>query len=259
MSLKVEDEQIANIMKTIVALLVDKDWHKRQIALNTVAKLAGVGQSVNYSFTCTPNAPQAKCLPQLPPTVPQVVTLLQDEDRDVRQAALDAICQLANAAQDDCRAAIVEAVGTIVRLLTNDDRRLRQIALEVIPKLVGVSKSVRSLVMYTSNTPQENCQKAIAEASGTIVGLLMTDDSHLRQTALEVIPKLVAVGQSVNYSFMCISHSPQEMFPAQISQAVPRLVGLLQDKTDAVRRAALDAISQLAVVGVSVILVYARI
>ena len=211
------------------------------------------------SPVCAPNVPQEKCLPQLPRTVPQVVTLLQDEDLDVRQAALDAICQLASAPQEDCRKAIVEAVGTIVGLLTNDDRRLRQIALEVIPKLVGVRKLVRSLVMYTSNTPQENCQTAIAQASGTIVGLLMTDDPHLRQTALEVIPKLVVAGQSVNYSSMCLSHSPPATFPAQISQAVPRLVGLLQDKTHNVRQAALDAISQLAVVGASVILVYARI
>src|SRR5271170_1094923 len=71
---KVEDEEIANIMQTIVVLLVDKDCHKRQIALNTIAKLAQVGQSVSYPFTCAPNTPQAKCLPQLPRTVPQVVT-----------------------------------------------------------------------------------------------------------------------------------------------------------------------------------------
>src|ERR1700722_8722869 len=234
---KVEDEQIANIMKTIDALLGDTDWHKRQIALNTVA---GVGQSVNYPFTCAPNAPQAKCLPQPPRTVERVVTLLRDDDRDVRQAALDAIHQLAKAPQEDCRKAIVKAVGTIVGLLTDDDRHLRRIALEVIRKLVGVSKLVRSLVISTSNAPQENCQKAIAEASGTIVSLLMTDDSRLRQTALEVIPKLVTVGQSVNYPFMCISHSPQVRHPSQISQAVPSLVGLLQDKTHDVRQAALD-------------------
>jgi len=71
----------------------------REAALKAIAKLAVVGQFVGCLFTCTSNATQAEPHPITTNAVQPVVGLLQDDDSDVRAAALEAIAKLASVGQ----------------------------------------------------------------------------------------------------------------------------------------------------------------
>ena len=83
----------------------------------------------------------------------------------------------------------------------------------------------------------------------TVVELLANDDWHVRQTALKAIAKLAGIGESSSYSFRFVSNPPQVDCRGQIWKTV---LSWLQDKDSDVRQAALGAISQLVVDGLSI-------
>ena|ERR1700722_5996987 len=104
-----------------------------------------------------PNAPEAECSAKIAEAVDKVVERLQDDDRDVRQAAFDTIPRLlvvglsvgstfmctSNTFQGECRTKIVGTVQTIVGLFTSDRWVTRQIALKVIGMLAAVRECLR--------------------------------------------------------------------------------------------------------------------
>jgi len=104
-----------------------------------------------------PNAPEAECSAKIAEAVEKVVERLQDDDRDVRQAAFDTISRLldvglsvgstfvctSNTFQGECRKKIVATVKTVVGLFANERWVTRQIALKVIGVLATVCECFR--------------------------------------------------------------------------------------------------------------------
>ena len=89
-----QDRCRTEIVQKVVELLENDNWRARQTALEAISKLTGIGESSSYSFIFVANSPQADCHGQMKKTVQPVVDRLQDDDSDVRQAALGAISQL---------------------------------------------------------------------------------------------------------------------------------------------------------------------
>ena len=99
---------------------------------------------------CASNAPQATCHSHLPEAVQAIVGLLQDDDSDVRQAALNAITELAHVGQSfspslmcvsnvpegTCGAAITRSVLDICELLHHASSAVCACCLET---LTGIS------------------------------------------------------------------------------------------------------------------------
>jgi hypothetical protein len=141
-----------------------------------------------------------------------VVERLQDDDRDVRQAAFDTISRLldfglsvgstfmytSNTFQGECRKKIVATVQIIVELFTNERWGTRQMALKVIGVLATVCECFRFPFTHVSHAPQAECSAEIGKAVGRVVGLLQDEDNDVREATLVAISQLALVGQSVN-------------------------------------------------------------
>ena len=103
--------------------------------------------------------------------------------------------------------------------------------------------------LYAFNAPQDRCRTEIVQK---VVELLKDDDRRARQTALEAIAKLSGIGESSSYSFTFVSNPPQVDCHGQMRKTVQPVVDRLQDDDHDVCQAALSAISQLVVVGLSI-------
>jgi len=121
-----------------------------------------------------------------------------------------------------------DIVTLLVSGMLDRDEEVRKASVEALPKLAN--------------------NRGFENAMQSIIDLLKNNDLETMKTALGAITKLANAGESVGCVFACVSNTPTAKCQHQLPGAVKPILQLFCN-SEGVRHAALDAISQLAVVG----------
>ena len=265
-------------VKQLVAALRDADKNIRQNAMRTLETLDWQPErDADGAAYWIVKQEWDKCAEIGAPAVDPLVAALKDNDKDVRQAAVEVLGKIDTrviepliAALEDSnwqvRQTAVEALGKIgdaraveplVAALTDSDGNVRQAAAEVLGK-IGDARAIEPLVAALKDSRNCNVQQAAVEALGKIddarvieplIAALEDSSWGVRQAAAEALGKigdaravepLVAALKEVQ-GYEVVRRVTAEALVKIGTSAVESLVTALKSSNWQVRQAAVEA------------------
>jgi len=171
-------------VKPLVSVLEDSDWNARQIIAEALDKLdwkPGKDQAgANYWVT---KGNWEKCVAVGAPAVDPLVSVLKYSDKDVRQAAVEALGRIGD----------IRAVDPLVTMLKDSDWHVRQAAAEALGK-IGDVRAVEPLITVLNvneGDVRQAAVKALVKIGTPVIEPLIAYYAE-NETTLDVLEKIGA-------------------------------------------------------------------
>jgi HEAT repeat protein len=212
-------------------MLKDDDWTVRQAAAQTLAQ---VFQQMGRE------------------AIPDLRGMLKDKDENVRQAAVEALAQVAGREADpDLRGMLKE----------DRDENVRRAAVEALAQVAGqeVIPDLRELLKDGMWDMRQAAVEALAQVAGQeaipdLRGMLKDKDEDVRRAAVEALAQVAGQEAIPDLRGMLKDEDVREGVVEELAQvfqqmgreAIPDLGEWLEDEEWVVRRAAVEALAQVA-------------
>jgi HEAT repeat protein len=140
----------------IVIFLKDDDKDVRRAGINALSRLSGHGKKVKLSCLTLFISLLAKFHPLIEPAIPEIISLLDDNDESIRKAGIDALSKFSEHGKRvslspwhvvwlidivaKFRPLVKPATPVIIALLKDGDKGVRKAGADAVSKLLGQGK-----------------------------------------------------------------------------------------------------------------------